>query len=347
MDNYDYGKLKFIAFLLFFNKEKQDNLIFNDNIKLRKVYEDEHDDFMENYPHIHPDVLTHVLEINVNENILDIAKKWYDNHRFEEEDWEYLSDEDKEFYIKRILSDYLENLINSINIVINIPISIQALGKYVDSGFKDFWEFEDKFFASFSHEATINDKDVELINNIFKKSNNLSLENKDGYKNNWWLLPFDYFEKYSDSSLLADQVIYLNIVLESLLSANNENNEIGYRLRFRSALYLSKIAGIDSKFVQNIIKETYNFRSRIVHGNSSLDEIENANIKRINEHNISLRACIFIFQDLLRIMLKDAILNHAHKSKNEFIEYIDTICNNNQSDIPYDLEEIEEYWDKL
>ncbi|MDR2544894.1 MAG: hypothetical protein LBD03_05035 [Methanobrevibacter sp.] len=46
-------------------------------------------------------------------------------------------------------------------------------------------------------------------------------------------------------------------------------------------------------------------------------------------------------------MLKDAFLYHSTDSKTEFINYIDTLCINVPSNIPYNLEEIEEYWDKL
>jgi hypothetical protein len=288
LDNYNYEKLKFIAFLLFFNEEEQEDLIFNDNIKLRKIHDNEHDDFMENYhSEISPTVLTHVLDIKIDKNIVNQSKNWHNNHNFEEIKWNSLDDEKKEFYIKKVLFDYLNSFINSINIVIDIPIEMTTLGKYVNNKLEDFIEFGNKFFASFLHESTINKEDIGMIINIFKKRNNLRLKNNEDYKKNWWLLPFEYFEKYPNSDFLADQVIYLNIILESLLSDKNENTEIGYRLRFRSSLYLNKIAGVDPKFVQKIIKESYNFRSKIVHGSISLNDIENINIKKINEYTIS------------------------------------------------------------
>jgi len=76
-------------------------------------------------------------------------------------------------------------------------------------------------------------------------------------------LGLEYFESAKERGNLRDKLIDYMIVLESLLTEGT--SEVGFQISFRTALLISKD---EKEFISNKdrLKELYNKRSRIVHG---------------------------------------------------------------------------------
>jgi len=383
MEKFNFEESKFIVFLLFFDELKQEDLIFNENIILRKISDVEKKYFMDNYSKgISPDVLTHCLDIKFNnKDIIDEAKKihnrihkgyhkksneeynkntnnekgtWLDKkinpyiERPLDDVWPLLDNKEINHYIYRVIHTRINNFENSINLVVNIPVHIYAVGECNGSNLVKFNEYGEKYASTFEHEAVIKSNHIESINKIFEKVKSIEMWDDN---NDWWTIPFEFLERHAEFDSEVEGLLNLTIALESLLSGKDEPGEIGYRLKLRASLYLYEIRNINPIFVQNLIREIYGVRSKIVHGGSRVTQVYSIVDKNKNKKGrvgISLGSLIVIFYDLIRIMLYDVILYHSEEPKEEFIKYIDTIWKNNgEGIVPYDIDEIKNYWDLL
>lgn len=363
----DFEKIKYIAFLAFLDKDIQEDLNFNNYISLRKLSANEKDDYFKKYEQddyfrkndnfvFTPNELTHCLEYKIDKISIEKSEKFVswivektENYLSKNNDnFSPMNDKNKNEIIKDHLYDQMEreieNLINAMNLVCEIPIKIIAMGEYSEDTLATIWEYKQKSLPIFKRKSEIKKSSIEKINEIFFKINNIEINEAENNED-WWLISLEYFDKSLDFDWLEDQFIYLSISLESLLSGPDDNGEISYRLRLRSSLYLQKIANIDSEFVQKIIKEFYNIRSKIVHGNSDTWKIEETYVT-INGIKISAQSLRVIVYDLIKFMLCDTILYHDEDSKREFINFIDNIWKKDDCDIPYDLEKIRDYWDQ-
>lgn len=321
---YNIKKLKVIAYLLYFNEDHPE-LFFNNEIKFRKLSRKEREYFSEEilYSFSFP---KGCLEFTItNEFIRSVEQNYnpkYDT--LDEKDWSSQTIENKEKIIISKALKNLRNFVSAINISIEFPCMINYTGICKNNSLTNLKMREDRHFTILERGTKIKKSDINTINDVYNILNDATKEYFRKPKKYWWMISFEYFEKYSYFVWGLDRVIYLTIALESLLSSSNDHGEIGYRLRLRSSLYLYKLVNFDPKQIQNIIKLLYTLRSKIVHGTSTMSKMEFEDIN-IDDFEISVHYFLGICHSIIRLMLLDVILNQSNKSKNEFIDYIDTI----------------------
>lgn len=292
----------------------------NENILLRKTNSEEKEDFLK-YNHFSDwqnYEVNHCFEFKIDEKF--IKKVELDS-----------GSEDLEEFVLIEALWHLIKMGESINICKTQPCEILRIDlisdEYIPDFADNFWlSPKPKYFEDVL--SVIKKDDIKTINSVFLLLLESDKRNSD-YRKYWWLIPVEYYNKHNESIFNADQIIDLNIALESLLS--NENMEISYRLRLRSSFYLYHINHYHPKQVQQIVKEMYNLRSKIVHGTISLDKPDSIEITYVPGNKSHPPEKIFIsvatrmLKEIIRIMILDAILNHSQKSREEFIDFIDNI----------------------
>lgn len=317
---------KLIAFLFLVNEGTEKLEI--DNIILRKVSDKEKKIFFEHHHEGMPkDAVTHCLEFNITDEFIDYIKiSTAKEPIYSDKDWDNdLSEDTKEILIFRKVIWFMEKLIQSINISVQEPVCISRIDAFSNQDYIKTVQYYDIKYFNWDDGCYIKEKDIPIIHYLYSTllDADKGLYETD-YKKNWWIIAVDYFERYAESEFIADQLIDIMIGMESLLSDPNENIEIAYRLRLRASLYLYYLVNWDPKQIQYLIKGLYNVRSKIVHGNATLGKTEQLNIK-IDGKKIDLYNSLTMLREIMRIMLLDAIIDHANKSKEEFISFIDTI----------------------
>lgn len=349
-DEYENIKKQHLVAYLTFFEEDHPELVFDYNIKLKKISEKEKEHFS-NHQGKSIGSSNFVLSLSITDNFIETVKKLFKPSILFPEKWDNLKIEDKEHYIIDEAKYYLKKLVQAINITAQSSCRIIRIDTYQENKLVSVGHKERlKFFSNFDLVCNIPQDFVESINIIFSRileaepqSIIIGHEIRD-LKKHWWLIALEYFEKYSNFSLVADQTICLTIALESLLSGPDEQGEIGYRIRFRTSLYWYKLANFDPKEIQAIIKAVYDIRSKIVHGTLTLGTTENEK-RKIGNNKLSVHQILCIVHEIIRYMLFDIIINQSDKSKNEFIEYIDTIWQTNDPDSlnTWDWEQIKNY----
>jgi hypothetical protein len=315
-------KNKLIAFVGNLDGNQED-LFLNDNILLRKTTEKEKEDFL-NYNHnsdLENCEIEHCFEFILNDEFIE---------RIEAEELSY---EDFEYGVLSEAVWCFLKMGEAINISKDHPCEVLRIdlinNKYIPNYSDNFGlSPKPKYFEDIM--VVIEKEDIKTINSVFLLLLEVTRDiNKIDYKKNWWIIPSEYYSRHDESISTADQIINLMIGLESLLSY--ENTEISFRLRLRSSLYLYHIDHYHPGQVQQIIKEMYNLRSKIVHGVVSLDNPSSAEItyfpgtQKTPPVKIDILLARRMLRNILRIMLLDVLLNHTTQSKKEFIEYIDGI----------------------
>lgn len=314
----DAKKNKIIAFLIYISDE-QEEMFLNENILLRKITEREKEHF-----------------INI-----DFSFETYPNYCFEfiitEEYFKQI--DESELKDGAFVSDMASKLIRmeeAINLCNEHPCSIIRIDisdeeyYYPDIGEDYYINTNRRHFEDIK--CKIQERDLELINLLYSKLLEIYDNGEDNrdYKKFWWLIAVEYYNKFDKSINFSDQIIDLIIGLESLLSY--ENTELSYRLKLRTSLYLYYINKYYPKQIQQIIKEMYILRSKIVHGSISLIELASTEITYIPGTDkkpvvkVDMLIAVRMLRNILRIMLVETILNFTDKSKKDFIEFIDSIC---------------------
>lgn len=243
-----------------------------------------------------------------------------------------------EYYLMDACWELLK-LTEAINLTKKEPCTILRIDIYNNNEYIDTeeWAINDHHYHGKFGTCRISEKDVESI----MKIKNLLLEADKGdlilkdLKKYWWINATVYFIRYIESDYISDQIINLTIALESLLSGNG-NSEMRYRFSHRASLYLYDIAGYYPNQVQDIVKKMYDLRSKIVHGITMVHGSKNEVIKLKSEHiefengyievdgaELDFDFGLLLLREIVRQMLFDAIVNHSHKSKSDFLEYID------------------------
>jgi len=290
---------------------------FTENIQLEKI---EFDKF-EKYG----------LKFSMNEKCLEkivksIPEEFLMRNRVKT--WEELSLEEIEDFVEDYLMYegffQLTKLVDAINICKKEPCSIYKQIFY--NGFideDDMWEKPAKKYFREIQGCKIVEEDSEDIIKVWTRILEAYKSTPEiNYKKYWWLIASEYFERYPNSEFIADQMIDLMIVLESLLS--RETSELTLRFSLRSSLFLFQKYKLNPKIIQEFVKKMYNTRSKIVHGSTSLRSLKEENIT-VYENQIPLKYAINILRELMRLILFEAILNYSTISKKDFINYVDAI----------------------
>lgn len=115
--------------------------------------------------------------------------------------------------------------------------------------------------------------EVQPFANFFNKIYKTSLEKYD--------LAIEYFNKsYTEPYTPRDSFLDLMITLEDLF-LKGTNQELSYRISMRMAYVLGKDKE-DRKNIFDFIKDAYNLRSKIVHGEKS-DKLDNQKFLELRE----------------------------------------------------------------
>jgi hypothetical protein len=156
-------------------------------------------------------------------------------------------------------------------------VSCRALMELaVDSEIQLFIDEHDKFGYELEDIITLKKNDFKIINPIYKRvESQLIAENFNPLRNS-----LEFFILFLEERKIRTRILYLSISLESIL-LEGESEGLAYKLGIRGANLLNKYyENVDMLKIFNELKNSYELRSKIVHGDDYKKVSDKVNRKR-------------------------------------------------------------------
>lgn len=223
-----------------------------------------------------------------------------------------------------IPSDYLDQTVGDFHVILSILRLFKSSAAFIDSeiftesyenGKKKTFNFIDKNYASrekFGESLVIKKNDIPEILKLYKKNNILKKDRRTIF-----FLAKNRLNYGMNKFHPGDAIIDYITGLEALYIRGSSDN-LNFRLSVLIAAVLGKSQSFeDKKKILDFIKDMYNLRSRIVHGDRSKESIKFIG-KKLNHQNILkleeyLRKSLKLFikkpenfneENLLKVLLK-------------------------------------------
>jgi hypothetical protein len=153
-----------------------------------------------------------------------------------------------------------------------------------------FWKIlihKNDDFTYFKHSSSyITPKHKSILKNVYRNIQKIGTEkNYTKLKN-----ALDLYDKSFHEGGSLERLIYYCIILETLFSDIDENNEINYKISLRASFFLKKEPA-EREDLFKFIREMYKLRGQWIHGNDYTKLANKTNIffKGINEFDTIIR----------------------------------------------------------